>query len=342
MGSGPRAGCRRSGGPLASLSPGPRGGRGGTSRGFSCAACLARPARPAASWELEGRGRAWLCPRPALERDRSCFGTTSRGKWAAGRAGGSARRRRRAGPARGSGRPSPAAGAELDPGAVRSAGRRRRRSVPGPFVPLPGPSGAWLAGPGAPAALPLPLIRLCCPAGTGDVPLGLPSSGSPRSPAARLLPLEHAGLGCSRTSPSSPGQVANSAGRAWPGRVAAARLRPWAGRGWRGSPAGRRRWVPTATRLSVPTPAGGWRGTQGWLAGRPSVRRFWNDSPYLDYFSIFFFKLKTNCPILWEPRVAHFPPTPPPHLGNLLSCIYFISIKKKKSFKNTCQGCQKF
>lgn len=62
---GTRAGCRRSGGPLASLSPGPRGGRGGTRRGFSCAACLARPARPAASWELEGRGRAWLCPRPA-------------------------------------------------------------------------------------------------------------------------------------------------------------------------------------------------------------------------------------------------------------------------------------
>lgn len=67
-GVGTRAGRRRrrrSGGALASLSPGPRGGRGGTRRGFSCAACLARPARPAASWELEGRGRAWLRPRPA-------------------------------------------------------------------------------------------------------------------------------------------------------------------------------------------------------------------------------------------------------------------------------------
>lgn len=66
-GSGTRAGCcrRRSGEPLASLSPGPRGGRGGTRHGFSCAACLARPARPAVSWELEGRGRARLCPRPA-------------------------------------------------------------------------------------------------------------------------------------------------------------------------------------------------------------------------------------------------------------------------------------
>lgn len=47
------------------LSAGPRGGRGGTRRGFSCAASPARPARPAASWELEGRGRAWLSPRPA-------------------------------------------------------------------------------------------------------------------------------------------------------------------------------------------------------------------------------------------------------------------------------------
>lgn len=44
------AGCSRSGEPLASLSPGPHGGRGGTRRGFSCAACPARPARPAASW----------------------------------------------------------------------------------------------------------------------------------------------------------------------------------------------------------------------------------------------------------------------------------------------------
>lgn len=65
-GTGPAlAGCRRSGEPLASLSPGPRGGRGGTRLGFSCAACPVRPARPAASWELEGRGWAWLCPRPA-------------------------------------------------------------------------------------------------------------------------------------------------------------------------------------------------------------------------------------------------------------------------------------
>lgn len=65
LGSGPALAAAARGEPLASLSPGPRGGRGGTRHGFSCAACLARPARPAVSWELEGRGRARLCPRPA-------------------------------------------------------------------------------------------------------------------------------------------------------------------------------------------------------------------------------------------------------------------------------------
>lgn len=65
----------------------------------------------------------------------------------------------------------------------------------GPFVSLPGPYGAWLAGAGAPAALPLSLMRLCRPpAGDRGRPAGPPSSGSPAArPAARPLPLEHSG-----------------------------------------------------------------------------------------------------------------------------------------------------
>lgn len=63
---------------------------------------------------------------------------------------------------------------------------RRLLSVSDPLFPSPGPYGAWFAGAGAPAALPLSLISLCRPIEDGDRgrPAGPPSSGSP---AARPL-----------------------------------------------------------------------------------------------------------------------------------------------------------
>lgn len=74
---------------------------------------------------------------------------------------------------------------------------RRLLSVSDPLFPSPGPYGAWFAGAGAPAALPLSLISLCRPIEDGDRGPGTSRWASefrePRSAAARLLPLEHAG-----------------------------------------------------------------------------------------------------------------------------------------------------
>lgn len=78
----------------------------------------------------------------------------------------------------------------------REVGHRRRRlSVSAPLFPSAGPYGAWFAGAGAPAALPLSLIRLCRPIGDGGPGTSRWASEfrEPRSSAAWLLPLEHAG-----------------------------------------------------------------------------------------------------------------------------------------------------
>lgn len=156
---------------------------------------------------------------------------------------------------------------------------RRLLSVSAPLFPSPGPYEAWFAGAGAPAALPLSLISLCRPIEDGDRGPGTsrwasefrepPQRGrSAASSRARKL------AGCfPRTSPSSRSQVADLAGLGVSGSASASASASGRPR-MVGQPPGRRRWLPTATRLLAPTPAGGLRATPGCPVVRRLTKRF--------------------------------------------------------------------
>lgn len=124
-----------------------------------------------------------------------------------------------------------------------------------------------------------------------------------------------------RTSPSSRSQVADLAGLGVSGSASASGRPRMVGQ-----PPGRRRWLPTATRLLAPTPAGGLRATPGCPVVRRLTKRFvMTRLPRLLLVLVFFpFLIKNNSPIVWEPRVAYFFSW----LRNLL-VAFTLSIQKK-------------